>query len=69
VDTIYIVYLDNIFIYLKDKSKYIKHVKQMLEKLCAWGLYAKLFKYFFHTKLIKFLSYLITLKSVIIDFI
>ena len=27
VDIIYIVYLDNIFIYLKDKSKHIKYIK------------------------------------------
>ena len=27
VDTIYIVYLDNILIYLKDKSKYVKYIK------------------------------------------
>ena len=30
VDTIYIVYLDNILIYLNNKDKYIKHVKQVL---------------------------------------
>ena len=33
VDTIYIVYLDNILIYLKNESKYIKYIKQMLERL------------------------------------
>ena len=27
IDTIYIVYLDNILIYLKDKSKHIKYIK------------------------------------------
>ena len=27
VDTIYIVYLDNILIYLNNKDKHIKHVK------------------------------------------
>ena len=27
VDTIYVVYLDNILIYLKDESKHVKYVK------------------------------------------
>jgi len=31
VDTIYIVYLDNILIYLNNKDKYIKHIKQVLQ--------------------------------------
>ena len=35
MDTIYIVYLDDIFIYLKDESKHVKHVKQVLERLHA----------------------------------
>ena len=33
VDTICIIYLNNILIYLKDKSKYIKHIKQVLKRL------------------------------------
>ena len=69
VDTICVVYLNNIFIYLKDKSKYVKYVKQVLKRLCVQGLYTKLFKYSFYTKLIKFLNYFITPKGVIIDFI
>ena len=67
VNTIYMVYLNNIFIYLKDKSKYIKHIKQVLERLYAWGLYAKLSKCSFYIKLIKFFGYLVTPKGVIID--
>ena len=27
IDTIYVVYLDNILIYLKDESKYVEYVK------------------------------------------
>ena len=69
VDTIYIVYLNNILIYLKDESKYIKHIKQVLERLCTQGLYIKLFKCSFYTKLIKFLGYLITPKGVVMDLI
>jgi len=31
VDTIYIVYLDDIFIYLNNEDKHVKHVKQVLQ--------------------------------------
>ncbi|OCK94685.1 uncharacterized protein K441DRAFT_559886, partial [Cenococcum geophilum 1.58] len=54
-----IVYLDNILIYLNNKDKYVKHVKQ--------GLYAKLLKYIFYTKNVKFLGFIITPRGIIID--
>ena len=67
VDTIYVVYLDNILIYLNNKDKYVKYVKQVLQQLRAWGLYAKLLKYIFYTKNIKFLGFIITSRCIIID--
>jgi len=35
VDTICVVYLDNIIIYLNNEDKYVKHVKQVLQQLCT----------------------------------
>ena len=67
VDTIYMVYLDNILIYLNNKDKYVKHIKQVLQQLRAWGLYTKLLKYIFYTKNIKFLGFIITPRGIIID--
>ena len=67
VDTIYVVYLDNILIYLNNKDKYVKHVKQVLKQLRTWGLYAKLLKYIFYTKNVKFLGFIITPRGIIID--
>ena len=67
MDTIYIVYLDNILIYLNDKDKYVEHVKQVLRQLRAWGLYAKLLKYIFYTKNVEFLGFIITLGGIIMD--
>ena len=67
VDTIYIVYLDNIFIYLNNKDKCVKHVKQILRQLRAQGLYAKLLKYIFYTKNVKFLGFIITSRGIIMD--
>ena len=67
VDTIYIVYLDNILIYLNNEDKYVKHIKQVLRQLYAQGLYAKLLKQIFYTKNVKFLGFIITPRGIIID--
>ena len=61
------VYLDNILIYLNNKDKHIKHVKQVLQQLRAWGLYAKLLKYIFYTKNVKFLGFILTPRGILID--
>ena len=61
------VYLDNILIYLNNEDKYIKHVKQVLQQLRAWGLYAKLLKCIFYTKNVKFLGFIVTPNSIVID--
>ncbi|OCK72691.1 hypothetical protein K432DRAFT_315692, partial [Lepidopterella palustris CBS 459.81] len=52
-------YLDDILIYSREKSKYREHVKV--------GLYTKPFKYYFYTKHVEFLGFIVTLKGVIID--
>ncbi|OCK93159.1 uncharacterized protein K441DRAFT_417519, partial [Cenococcum geophilum 1.58] len=53
VDTIYIIYLDNILTYLNNKDRH--------------GLYAKLLKCIFYTKNVKFLGFIITPRGIIID--
>ena len=67
INTIYVVYLDNILIYLNNKDKHVKYIKQVLQQLRAWGLYAKLLKYIFYTKNVKFLGFIITPRGIIID--
>ena len=67
VDTICVVYLDDILIYSNDEDKHVEHVKQVLRQLRAWGLYAKLLKYIFYTKNVKFLGFIITPRGIIID--
>ena len=69
VDCIYVVYLNDILIYLENKDQYKQHIYEVLKYLNKWGLYAKALKYIFNTKQIKFLSYIVTLISVIIDLI
>ena len=67
MDTIYIIYLDNILIYLNNEDKYIKYIKQILQRLYIWGLYTKLLKYIFYIKNIKFLGFIIIPNSIMMD--
>ena len=67
MDTIYIVYLNNILIYLNNKDKYVKHIKQVLRQLCAWGLYTKLSKCIFYTKNVEFLGFIVILNGIVMD--
>ena len=67
MDTIYIVYLNDILIYLNDEDKYIKYIKQVLRQLYTWSLYAKLSKCIFYTKNVEFLGFIITPNSIVMD--
>ncbi len=44
-DIYYIIYLNDIFIFLPDKKFYTKHFKKIIDKLINIKLYAKLSKY------------------------
>ncbi|OCK72640.1 hypothetical protein K432DRAFT_316181, partial [Lepidopterella palustris CBS 459.81] len=54
-----IVYLDDILIYSREKSKYREHIKV--------GLYTKPSKCYFYTKHVEFLGFIVTPKGVVID--
>ena len=60
IDLIYIIYLDNIFIYSKNKAKYIQYIYKILLKLQDIGLYINLKKYKFSINYIDFLGFIIT---------
>jgi hypothetical protein len=67
VDSIYIVYLDDILIYLKYKEEHEQHVKLVLQKLRDYALYAKPSKCTFHTKEVEFLGFVVTISRVTMD--
>ncbi|OCK92122.1 uncharacterized protein K441DRAFT_449467, partial [Cenococcum geophilum 1.58] len=52
-------YLNNVLIFSKTRAKYTKYINK--------GLYAKLLKYIFYTKNVKFLGFIITPRGIIID--
>ena len=67
VDNIYIIYLDNILIYSKNKKEYKEYIKLVLQRLYKQKLYIKLLKYNFYTKQVEFLEFVIILDSIVID--
>lgn len=67
VDTICIVYLNDILIYSRSEADYKIHVKQVLQRLQDQNLYVKVSKCTFNTYSVNYLRYIITLKGVVID--
>ena len=69
VNYIYIIYLDDILIYLEDKDQYKQYIYKVLKRLDKQGLYTKALKYTFNTKQVKFLGYIIIPTGVVIDLV
>jgi Reverse transcriptase (RNA-dependent DNA polymerase) len=64
VDVYYMVYLDNILIFLKIEEEYAEYVKVVLYKLRVGALYTSPKKYTFFIKEVKYLGFLISKNSV-----
>jgi hypothetical protein len=67
VDSICIVYPNDILIYLKYEEEHEQHVKLVLRKLRDYALYAKPSKCTFHTKEVEFLGFVVTTSGVTMD--
>jgi hypothetical protein len=67
IDSICIVYLNDILIYSKDEKEHKHHIKIVLQKLRDYALYAKPSKCTFHTKEVKFLGFIVNTNGVTID--
>jgi hypothetical protein len=67
VDTICIVYLDDILIYSKDRADHIRDVGVVLERLRQYALYANLKKCKFFTQEVDFLGFIVGTNGVKMD--
>jgi hypothetical protein len=67
VDHICVVYLDDILIYSKTREEHWDFVKQVLERLRQFKLYAKLSKCCFMTTSVEFLGYIISDHGISMD--
>ena len=54
------IYLDNILIYSNNMSEHHWYVKKVLKYLYKADLYAKVEKYKFHSKSVKYLGYILS---------
>jgi hypothetical protein len=67
VDTICVVYFDDILIYSQDRKSHIQTVCEILARLRAWGLYVNLQKSEFHTDKTSFLGFVVTPEGLAIN--
>ena len=63
LDVCVVIYLDDILIYSNDMSEYYQHVKEVLKHLRKASLYAKAEKCKFHSKLVEYLGYILSLSG------
>ena len=63
LDVCVVFYLDNILIYSNNMSKHYQHVKKVLKCLYKAGLYVKVEKCKFHSKLVEYLGYIFSSSS------
>ena len=67
-DDFCMIYLNNILIYNNSKAKHIKHVNKMLFKLKKTDLYLNIDKCEFHVIMIKYLSFIIIIEDIQMNF-
>jgi len=67
LNTIYIVYLNNIIVYSNNYKAYTYHVQMVLEKLREYKLYINLKKCTFYITSINFLGFIININGVLIE--
>jgi len=60
----YVVYLNDILIFFVEKIDHVDYMKQILERLRKFKLYASLKKYEFFITKVNFLEFIIFIKSV-----
>ena len=62
-----VIYINDILIFSKIKKKYKRYIREILERLRQYNLFAKLKKYFFYTRKIKFLDFIVSNKGISIN--
>lgn len=67
LDVSCIVYLDDILISSNTEEEHIEHVREVLERLQRFHLYAKLSKCNFHQPEVKFLGFVVRLEGIKLD--
>ncbi|XP_060096945.1 uncharacterized protein LOC132573472, partial [Heteronotia binoei] len=67
LDRFTIIYLDDILIYSRNPAQHAEHVRQVLQRLRAHGLYAKLEKCDFDLRSVEFLGHIVSPQGILMD--
>ena len=67
MDKFCVVYLDDILIYLDSQPEHLDHIKQVIECLQCFGLYASLKKCDFITTKVEFLGFMVSTNGMAMD--
>jgi hypothetical protein len=67
LDICVIVYLDDILVYSKDPTQHVHHVREVLRRLRAYKLFAKLEKCLFHARRVEFLGFIASADGITMD--
>ena len=67
LDEFYVIYLNDILIFSNSKEKHLLHVREVLERLRHYSLYANPKKYQFLATEVEFLGFIVSTEGVSID--
>ena len=67
LDNFVTAFVDNLIIYSKNETEHEKHVKMVLERLCAAGLQASIKKCKFHITWTKYLGFILITEGIEVD--
>ncbi|XP_060115554.1 uncharacterized protein LOC132587290, partial [Heteronotia binoei] len=67
LDRFAIIYLDDNLIYSRNPAQHAEHVRQVLQRLRAHGLYAKLEKCDFDLRSVEFLGHIVSPQGILMD--
>ena len=68
MNVIYVIYLDDILMFSKNRETYIKNVRKILLRLRKIKLYAKLKKCFFFTSIVEYFNFIVNENDVSMNF-
>ena len=63
-----IVYLNDILVFLKNKTQHMKHLQFIMNKLQKYKFYVKLIKYKFFITKMKFLKFIVSVNEMSMNF-
>ena len=64
----YTVYFNNVFVFLKTRTEYIKYINEIIQRLSNAKLQININKFQFYTTKTKYLSLIISTNSITMDF-